>query len=146
MLVFTATDFSYSYPLVLLAVLLILVIAACYTYISGLYYQVQIETGCPIFGTVLIAYKFYIGSNGSTHSRVITEIDSVYGKLANKQVIKICYDDPRKVCAHKRRFLVGVVLSDENMNMDSTLEAEFKNRNFKVVCISRISNAVKQLF
>lgn len=138
-------DYSFCVNLLVIFILTVL-LAGWYTYKSGLCHTIQIQTGCPIFGTVLIAYKFYVGSNSASGAQAINEMNRIYGKVPNRQVIKICYDDPRKIASDKQRFLVGAVLSDENMNTNTDLETEFKKRDFQVLCISRISNAVTIFF
>lgn len=138
-------DYSYSVIWLVIFILTVL-LAGWYTYISGLCHKVQIQTGCPIFGTVLIAYKFYVGSNSRSGAQAVDDMNRIYGRVPNRQVIKICYDDPHKIAADKQRFLVGAVLSDENMNTNTDLETAFKKQDFQVLCISRISNAVLATF
>ena len=39
--------------------------------------------------------------------------------------------------------MLGIVLSDHNMNIDEEMENDFKAAGYQVLCISQINNAVK---
>ena len=115
-----------------------------YLYASGIFYQVELKCGSPIFGTVFIAYKFYKGPYSNIY-KAIKEINSVTN-YTNKKIIGIYYDDPKKVEANKQRYIMGVILNDKKLKVDEYSEGEFEKNGYKVICITKINNAVSRIF
>ncbi len=111
-----------------------------YFYASKIFYRIVIKTGTPIFGTIFIAYKFYKAPYSDIH-KAISEINSVI-RNKNKQTIVIYYDDPMKIENIHQRFIIGLILNDENLNIDEISQKSLKKYGYIMTTISKINNAV----
>lgn len=154
--------------LFILIAIVCLLFLALYLIRSGIFYNVNIRTGHPPFGKVLIgclfslvqvlisyhqynplhlninfqiAYKFYIGSYFNVGS-ALKELDSF--KLKNKlKRLAIYYDDPNKMKKGKHRYIVGVVLNqNESESVDYEAQSTLEQNGFKIVSFPEIKNGI----
>lgn len=121
--------------------LLVIFLITLYIYSSNIFYKIVLKTGTPIFGTIFIAYKFYKCAYSTNIYKAIKEVNSIT-KNPNKEIIGIYYDDPAKVEASKQRFIIGIVLNGSQMDIDEHSENEFKKKDYKMICMTKINNAV----
>jgi len=125
--------------LVLLLVTIVLGLSL-YLYVSGAFRTVAVRTGAPCFGTIYIAYKFYQSSYDQVKG-AINEIKSI-ATASDAKIIGIYYDNPMQVEPGKQRFLVGIVLNDDNLNIDTKMKRKFANKGFKTEWLPAISHSI----
>ena len=78
-----------------LIIVVVLIFLGIYLYLSGLSYEIKIQTGTPPFETIYIGYKFYKGAYCDVY-KAFKELNSIEN-LSDKNAIGIFYDDHKKV-------------------------------------------------
>ncbi|GAB1608693.1 testis-expressed protein 264-like [Argonauta hians] len=109
---------------------------------SGLFYNIQISTGRPPIGEIVVAYKFGRGpykDAGHLFSEVV--------RLAPyKKTIGIYYDDPKQVSTNKTRYIIGAILAENGALPNEQLKTTLKEKEYTIARFPEVSHAVKTMF
>lgn len=109
---------------------------------SGLFHNIQVSTGKPPIGDMLVAYKFSRGPYKDA-GQIFSE---VVGLAPYKKTIGVYYDDPKQVPADKTRYIVGAILAEESESADEEILCKMKAEGYNVTRFPEISHAVKTTF
>jgi len=123
-------------------IVLLIIYLVYYVLASGIFQRIEVRSGSPVFGTIYIAYKYHVGCYSNVGND-ISRINSIKKSTKDHPLVGIYYDNPKEVERDSRRYMLGIVLSDHNMNIDEEMENDFKAAGYQVLCISQINNAVK---
>ncbi|KAK3103326.1 hypothetical protein FSP39_018508, partial [Pinctada imbricata] len=121
---------------------LLLTLAALF-YVSGIFHRVEIGTGKPPIGRVVIAYKFTKGpykEAGHMFTELMKYTPNGYKTLG------IYYDDPKLVEPDNLRYAVGTVLSENGSEIDDHVRKVMEDAGYTIFNLPEVSYVVKSSF
>ncbi|XP_030839284.1 testis-expressed protein 264 [Strongylocentrotus purpuratus] len=123
--------------IIALVIALILTIALLVVH-TGIFRQVDVNTGRPPIANVRVAYKFARGPY-SECGPMFSEVASLAPDL---RCIGVYFDDPQKVESYNQRYIVGTILSEGTSEVDKEVEARLVEHEFKLTNFPAVDHAV----
>lgn len=123
--------------IIALVVALILTLCLLLVY-TGIFQEIDVNTGKPPIGSVRVAYKFGTGPYGDC-GYLFTDVVSIVPDL---RTIGVYYDDPKKVEPNNQRYIVGAILSEGTSETDKEKEARLLEKDFKLASFPAVDHAV----
>ncbi|XP_048740320.2 testis-expressed protein 264 homolog [Ostrea edulis] len=111
--------------------------------LSGLFESFEIKTGKPPLGEAVIAYMSYRGPYkecGPMFTQICGMVPQGY------KILGIYYDDPNVVEAHKLRYIVGAILSEDGSEIDMAVQEKLTQNGYKIAKLPAVSYAVNTSF
>jgi len=109
---------------------------------SGLLSPVDVKTCKPDIGELKIAYRFAQGPYKEAGS-LFTHVHTL---MPNYRTIGVYYDDPKKKQAHKLRYIVGVILSENGSPTKPEEERLLEEHGYRMITFPAINHAVQTSF